>query len=306
MTDWDTIQDSELDDHLAMAQGLAEQDEDWTDFLEEVTTERDRRAEVAKAAEAQRRRRERAKYDASPEGKLAALRKDLKDAEQALAESDTSPTPLRVHPDQVLDGDPITAARYAAARTVADLKAQIAVAEARLPFAKTSDDQLLDLAADAETILTPLREAVAKADAQVAETGIADTSFATQKARRDLMTAEAEFGPVTDEMAYRKRDATNAIFVHDREVRVAMKTREESLVRWKAEEARLMSILNDRDKSGRVDLADLRAAQRAVDMLEKAKGNNTPLEEDELKAAREKIAADTSIRVVGNAVEATW
>ena len=97
----------------------------------------------------------------------------------------------------------MNAARIKAAQDVAGIKAQVAEAEAPLPFHKVDDNQLLNLAADAETILTPLREAVRKADAQQRETGVADNSFAAQKARRDLAAAEAEFAPVTDEMAYR-------------------------------------------------------------------------------------------------------
>lgn len=300
MTDWDLIQDDELQEHLLMAQGLAEQDaEAWGSFQEEVTSEWEKRVETTKKAEAQRRRREAQRYAASPEGKLATLRKDLSAAEQTLAESDRSPTTAKIHPDQARDRDPVNAARIKAAQGVAGIKAQVAELETRLPFTKINDDQLLNLAADAETILTPLREAVAKADAQQRETGVADTSFAVQKARRDLAAAEAEFTPVTDEMAYRRRDARNATLTRDREVRVAMRMREEALPRWKAEEARLMAQLNDRDKSGFVDLAALRTAQKAVDMLEMAKANDTPVGKDEIEAARDKIAAETNIRAVG-------
>lgn len=307
--DWETVTDDELEGHLEMAAGLAEQDAGtWQDFAEEVTTERERRAETSKAVEAQRRRREQAKYAASPEGRLSALKKDLAAAQAKLAESDRSPTSVRVHPDQARDHDPVNAARIQAAQTVAGLQAQVSEAERRLPLHKFSDDELLDLAAEGETILTPLREAGSKADAQMRESGIQDTSYAVQKARRDLAAAEAEFSPVIDEMAFRKRDARNAVLIRDREVRVAMRARDEALPRWKAEEQRLLGMLNDSSRSGFVDLGELRAAQRAVEMLEKAKANYTPVGKDELEAARSKIAEDTNIQVVGpTAVEiASW
>ena len=59
--------------------------------------------------------------------------------------------PAKVHPDQALDPNPVTAARFAAAKTVTDLKQKVLQLERRLPFTKTTDDQLLDLAADAES-----------------------------------------------------------------------------------------------------------------------------------------------------------
>ena len=93
MTDWQTMSEDELTDHAEMASGLYEATEDsiWETQLRWIAEERERRTEAAKAAEAQRRRRERARYEASPEGQLAALRSQLREAESALAEAEKSP-----------------------------------------------------------------------------------------------------------------------------------------------------------------------------------------------------------------------
>ncbi|HET6713964.1 MAG TPA: hypothetical protein VFI59_09670 [Actinomycetota bacterium] len=295
-TDWAEYDDDSLEDHLEMAVGLVEQDEDaWSDFHSEIVAEREKRIQTTKKAEAERRRREAARYAASPQGKLAALKKDLKVAECALAAAERPETLARVHPDTARDLDPLRTARVEAAARVADLKSQIEVAEKRLPFTKTTDDQLLDLAAEGEAILAPLREAVAKHDAQAREQGIEDNSFAAQKARRDLAAAEADHGPILDEMGWRKSDKQNAVFTRDRETKTALKPRQQALERWTTEERRLKAMLDDPNRSGFLDVEELRTASKNVAEITEYVKKNPPPTAGELARARAVIEADQNL-----------
>ena len=240
-------------------------------------------------------------YARTPKGKIAALTKGLADAEADLAtkQADKAQRPAKIHPDQARDGFPLDRPHCEAAAKVTMLRAQIVESEARLPFHNVTEDELVNQAAAVEADLAPLREQVAKVDAQVKNTGIADTSFTAQRVRRDLAAAEAKLKRITDEMGYRKRDARNAVFTLDREVRTAMTMRAEALKRWTAEERRLLAMLNDPTQSGLLDLGELRAARKAKAMLEKAKTNHTPVGSDELESARERIASQTNIVAVG-------
>lgn len=308
MTDWDVIQDDELQEHLAMAQGLLAQDEDfWTDYATDVQAEVERRAEASKAAEAQRRRRERARYEASAEGKLAALRKDLKEAEETLANAEKSPTSSRLHPDLARDADPVNAARFAAAATVTHLKQKIALSEKRLPFHDTDDNALVDEAATLEAEIAPLREQVAALDRQQRESGIKDTSFSAQSARRHLEEAQAKLKAIVDEVALRRRDARNEALVRDRQAKVAMRMRQESLEHWRAESKRLRSYLDDPQKSGMLDVAELQRAEKNLREVQAYIDRKPPPSKDELARAAERIAQDTSIRrIAPGVVQANW
>jgi hypothetical protein len=82
-TDWTAMDDSELEFHAEMGQGLAEDDSDhdWGEFNAEIEAERERREK----AEADRKRREHESYLASPQASSSSLRSELKEAEAELA-----------------------------------------------------------------------------------------------------------------------------------------------------------------------------------------------------------------------------
>ena len=212
---WDLIQDDELQEHLLMAQGLAEQDaEAWGSFQEEVTSEWEKRVETTKKAEAQRRRREAAKYAASPEGKLAALRKDLAAAEQTLAESDRSPTrPIT----PIKPGDPINAARYKAAQGVAGIKAQVVEPETRMPFTRSTTTN------SSTSPPTPRRSSPrsGKPSPRPTLNSARPASLTTRSPPSSPPRSRRRRSGVHSghrEMAYRRRDSRNATLTRDREI----------------------------------------------------------------------------------------
>ena len=276
-------------------------------YGEEVAAEKQRRADEA-AAEKARKRAAHERYLATPEGKLSSLKQELKAGEKELAEMPEAEAKAgRMHPDEILAQDPKRASRFAKGKEVANLRAQIVEAESRLPFNGKSSDDLVDQAAAVEADLAPLREKVKAADDQLRTRGIADTSFATQQARRDLNQAEAKLKPITAEIGYRKRDERNAAMQRDMETKAVKLMRKEALKHWEAESRRLRADLDDPVRSQLLDYAELQRAEKNVKEITAWNEKDPAPTKTELQRARERVATRTDILPDGpNAVVANW
>ena len=193
------------------------------------------------------------------------MKQELKAGEKELAELPEGETKAgRMHPDEILVQDPKRASRFAKGKEIANLKTQIVEAESRLPFHGKSNDDLVDQAAAIEADIPALREKVKAADDQLRTRGVADTSFATQQARRDLAEAESKLKPITAEIGYRKRDERQAAMQRDLEVRAVKRMRTEALNHWTAESRRLRADLDDPVRSQLLDYAELQTAEKNV------------------------------------------
>jgi len=279
------------------------------DLYDDTLAERQRR-ETERENERARKRAAAVAYAKSPKGKLAALRKELKAEQAKLDEMPSLDRGPRIHPDQMRDSDPINDSRYEQAQVVTKLQEAIATAEARLPFHEKSDDTLVSDAALFEEAVEANRERVAKADRQLKDQGIADTSFGVQKARKQLAAANEGLASIAKELGTRKADARTQATIDQMAAKRAVRMRQEKLAGWEAEATRLRAQLESDVKageSGRLNIEPLQTAEKNVTILREGIANNVPLHASEIADAKEAVAADSRLKVLPDgSVEGVW